>query len=57
MLWLESQSMTKFAGLFAKNADDGYVTINIGICGAGGGAAGREDFLRQGRPFPQYPHP
>ena len=41
-----SQSITKFASLFAQIADDGYFIIDIGNCGTGGAAAGREDFLR-----------
>ena len=57
MTCLESQSITTFAGLFAQKADDGYVTIDIGDCGTGGGAAVREDFLFERRPFPEYPHP
>ena len=35
----------------------GDVTIDIGDCGTGGTAAGREDILREGGTFPQHPHP
>jgi len=46
---VNSQSIIKFAGLFAHYDD---VAIDIGYCGPGGGAAGREDILREGRAIP-----
>ena len=49
MKCLNSQSITNFAGLLRN---DGYVTIDIGDCGTGGIAAGREDILREGGTIP-----